>query len=221
MNEMSISRSKFELDEMADLIAYVYSASVPKEYDVVYSPSGNPSRGRGLIVEYECIRCHSIYEESGKIGPPLSARNHDRSVSQLAGTMWNHSTDIILRTLVQEKINIRRLTSAGMADIAAYLFFVGYFSPPGDGKKGEEVFVDKGCSRCHTVRGVGGALGPDLSKYGGQDTYFQPVLFAQSMWNHAPMMAEAMKKLMVTWPRFEKQEMDDLLAYLRRSDDNH
>ena len=35
---------------------------------------------------------------------------------------------------------------------------------------GEKLFHDMSCSACHTINGVGGKIGPDLSVYGLQRT---------------------------------------------------
>jgi hypothetical protein len=35
-----------------------------------------------------------------------------------------------------------------------------------------------------------------------------------SLWLHGPRMLESMKQKKVVWPRFETQQMADLIAYL-------
>ncbi len=36
------------------------------------------------------------------------------------------------------------------------------------------------------------------------------------MWNHAPAMEIHMRELKMPWPRFEGEEMNDLLAFVRQ-----
>ncbi|MBI4279439.1 MAG: cytochrome c, partial [Armatimonadetes bacterium] len=40
---------------------------------------------------------------------------------------------------------------------------------PGDPTRGEMLFGERGCNGCHTIKGVGGQVGPDLSKVGVRD----------------------------------------------------
>jgi len=37
------------------------------------------------------------------------------------------------------------------------------------------------------------------------------------MWNHAPAMEKTLRDTQVTWPRFEDDEMRDLVEFLRSS----
>src|SRR3972149_6420151 len=56
---------------------------------------------------------------------------------------------------------------------------------PEEPLKGRELFLSKGCVKCHAVRGDGGRIGPDLGK-----GFFARSLtqMAAPMWNHAPGM---------------------------------
>ena len=76
----------------------------------------------------------------------------------------------------------------------------------GNPKAGREVFVKKGCSSCHRIRGE------ELAQW---QRYASPVLWAEVMWRHGPEMQEQMAKLGQAWPRFTGTEMADLVAYFR------
>jgi len=56
--------------------------------------------------------------------------------------------------------------------LAAYLRSLGRApleAVPGDAKRGEEIYRNKGnCRQCHTVKGQGGALGPELTEIGAR-----------------------------------------------------
>lgn len=82
----------------------------------------------------------------------------------------------------------------------------------GDPRKGAQVLSQKGCLSCHSVRGVGGKLAPDL---GGQPRVHRTFTeLAAIMWNHAPEMRELARKQKITWKPFAGSEMRDLLSYL-------
>ncbi len=109
-----------------------------------------------------CAPCHG-YNGTGGLGPNLAAgRFYHGSTDEdlfnnisngIAGTEMPglfYSADRVWQIVAY----IRSLSSAEQA------------APPGDAKRGEEVFASKGCSRCHQVDGQGGELGPDLSQIG-------------------------------------------------------
>lgn len=82
---------------------------------------------------------------------------------------------------------------------------------PGNPLEGSRLFTGKGCLRCHTVHGVGGATGPDL----GRSILNRPLLeIAGVMWNHSPGMEHVFQERRVVRPRFEPPEMASLLSFL-------
>jgi cytochrome c len=220
MKQKDIPRPRFEGNEMRDLIAYVYAANWPPAQDVIYALPGNPTRGKKLFREKKCMHCHSIFGDGGKIGSSLTAKRYTRTVTQLAGIMWNHSP-IMSEKMEEEGIQRPQFSGAEMADIIAFLFFLGYFDQPGDPIKGKALFVSKKCVECHSIRGEGGVKGPDLTKYSSSEEPMQPVLVAQMMWNHAPFMAKAMEEKNIEWPRFSAQDMNDLMAFIKGSGKNN
>ncbi len=55
--------------------------------------------------------------------------------------------------------------------LVAFVKTLGRSAPQkieGDPGRGENVYAKSGCSRCHTVHGRGGALGPDLADIGAR-----------------------------------------------------
>src|SRR5665811_799941 len=67
---------------------------------------------------------------------------------------------------------------------------------PGDARRGEQLFHSEQCIQCHSLKGKGGTLAPDLSRRVGRD--YTPSVMASLMWNHAPDMWTAMKRQGVT-----------------------
>jgi cytochrome c2 len=105
---------------------------------------------------------------------------------------------------------MRTATVASIAIILPWL--VAAQGPvPGDARRGEDVLRQEGCVNCHSVRGQGGKIGPDLSRMVARD--FTPSQMASLMWNHAPTMWSAMDKAGVTRGSLSEQQAADLFAY--------
>lgn len=84
------------------------------------------------------------------------------------------------------------------------------FSPEWAQLAGWEVFTQKGCGKCHSVRGVGGKVGPDLGRIKG--TSFFAV--GADLWNHVPKMGARMREARVERPRLTAREAGNLIAFL-------
>jgi cytochrome c2 len=81
----------------------------------------------------------------------------------------------------------------------------------GDPAIGSKLFKEKGCIKCHSIKGVGGDIGPDLGKMRHNHSN---VRMAAIMWNHAPMEAKIMIEKKISREVFEGSEMAHLIAYL-------
>jgi cytochrome c2 len=76
---------------------------------------------------------------------------------------------------------------------------------------GREIFEDKGCSRCHSVWGHGGTLGPDITVAVAGKTWYELV---GDFWNHTPRMIDEVAGRGYAWPTLDPREMADTLSYL-------
>ncbi|MCG6537977.1 MAG: c-type cytochrome, partial [Syntrophales bacterium LBB04] len=68
-----------------------------------------------------------------------------------------------------------------------------------------------GCIECHSIAAKGGKIGPDLAMW---SDYTNPILWMQMMWNHALKMKNALDKGAATWPKLEKNDVADIIAYV-------
>jgi mono/diheme cytochrome c family protein len=59
--------------------------------------------------------------------------------------------------------------------------------PPGNVARGEALVEEKQCLSCHSIRGVGGDVGSDLTDTNGPPT---SVAILRSMFDHAAKMSE-------------------------------
>ncbi|HXK03219.1 MAG TPA: c-type cytochrome [Verrucomicrobiae bacterium] len=82
---------------------------------------------------------------------------------------------------------------------------------PGDARRGEQLFQSEHCIQCHSMKGRGGSLAPDLGRRIDRD--YTPAVMASLMWNHAPDMWEAMQKNGVTKTSLSPEAASDLFAY--------
>jgi cytochrome c2 len=99
-----------------------------------------------------------------------------------------------------------------MANLFALIHFVRQLDEPGDPIRGERVLREKGCAECHSIDTSEGGVGPDLAKWG---SYANPVIWAQMMWQHAPVMEKAMRQAGMNWPKLEGADLVHIVAYVR------
>lgn len=77
--------------------------------------------------------------------------------------------------------------------------------------RGRQLFEEKDCSRCHSVWGHGGTLGPEMSVAVAGKPFYELV---GDFWNHTPQMIDQGTKLGRPWPTLDPAEMADILSYL-------
>ena len=202
MKKKGLPRMGFQGSEMVDLIAYIRSLSTHLEK--VYLQPGDPQTGKTFFSQKGCILCHASQGELD-----LSKKtDFPRTIAQVAGMMWNHSSEMSLK-MKEKGMDRPTLSPQEMSDIIAYLFSTRYFDEPGGSERGKTIFAKKQCNLCHTK----GAKTGDLSQLKGR---ISPILMAQVMWNHGPEMLEKMRKAKVPWQKIDGKEMVDLMEYLNR-----
>jgi cytochrome c2 len=212
MQEMNIPRPAFAGGDLADIFAYIQTASAEKSTPKVYMVPGSPARGQQVFADKGCVRCHAIRGAGGLTGPDLGRADLHRRVTEIAGRMWNHQP--VMGTELQALgLQLPQFSDQEISDLISYLFFLQYFDPPGDADKGQTIYVDKGCVLCHYApRGADKPLAPDLSR---SPAITSPLNLAAAMWNHAPTMEAQIRERGLPWPQFQGDEVRDLIAYLR------
>jgi len=76
---------------------------------------------------------------------------------------------------------------------------------------GAKVFDSAGCVKCHAVAGIGGKVGPDLSKSPRPRSFYD---LASAMWNHLPRMTARMQQMGIARVTLDAREAGDVAAYL-------
>ncbi len=117
MKEKGISVPQLRAEEMADIVAYLYSVRY-------FAEPGNPRRGRELVTEKGCLGCHSLGSQGGKIAGDLARVKGLDSPATVISALWNHS-------LITEPLTERQGTAwpsfrpSEMSDLVAFLRKVG------------------------------------------------------------------------------------------------
>jgi len=203
MKELKINYPELTGDNLNDITAYIREASSANT-KIRMSP-GNPANGKLIFKKKGCINCHQVSGGKEEAGPNLSELNLNKSVTEIAAQMWNHSPAMI-EYMQEESVTYPMFEGNEMADLIAYLYFLGFEDPPGDILKGETVYEDKGCITCHE-----GGDGPDLTKIKPFNSRIQ---ILQRMWNHASRMEDLLLIQNNEWPKLTTEEIRNLYAYL-------
>jgi cytochrome c2 len=174
--------------------------------------TGDVMQGWRVFHEKQCVACHAVWDQGGTVGPDLGRIRTGRlSGGQLAGIMWNHIPKMLAR-MKQAGYPPATLSEPEMADIFALVYFVRQLDELGDPAQGEQVLSNKGCTECHSLNTAAGTVGPDLAKWG---SYSNPIIWAQMMWEHAPIMEAAMERSGMNWPKLEGDDLGHIVAYIR------
>ena len=209
LTERGITRPVFERSEMVDLHAYIRAAGTKTKEKRYYQSPGNPQNGMRLFSEKNCSTCHTITNTTKRTGPDLHERKWDLSVYDIAGILWNHE-EAMTSSMEDEGLDYPVMTTNEMADIIAYLYFLGFKDPAGNSEKGRIAFQDRGCTSCHEIQDSRITnIRPGLN-------ISSSVTMAQIMWNHAPVMEKLASRRVLAWPELSGETMVDIYAYLLR-----
>lgn len=122
------------------------------------------SRGAAIFAG-QCAICHGQQGEGGR-GPALAKPK-----------LRNASDDGALRRIIRRGIPGGGmpgtwLNESEVQDVAAHVRSLGRTArtapPPGDPSRGARTYQANGCPACHTLNGLGGSFGPDLTGIGAR-----------------------------------------------------
>lgn len=212
MAELKVQRPRLEPDDVAHLVAFIRGqGGSPEPMELAYAQSGSPEAGTVVFRQKGCIKCHAVAGNGGTIAPDLGRRRPLEHIGQIAGALWNHGPQMWGK-MKELGIPFPRLTERDMADLLAYLSFVQFMGEGGDANRGGQLIGEKRCGQCHAIGGSGPKVGPDLAT---SEAVTSPDRWLAGIWNHAPQMAGKMQDAQLTWPRFDDDQMRDLVAYLK------
>lgn len=213
MVKVGMKWPEFKGTEMMDLLEYI-KVNTKGAKETAFITPGNPREGKQVFVAKGCIKCHAVRGEGGKEAEDLGkrAKTFYKSLTQIASIMWNKGPSV-LGKMSQTQTGIPKFTPKEMADLIAYLYFLHFIDEPGNPVNGKRIFSESGCSKCHGLEGKPGEMMTiSLSKY---QKAVSPMDIVASLWNHSTEIEKAMREKGISWPRFKKGELADLLEFIR------
>lgn len=109
MQEKGMERPILSAQEMADLMAYLFSTRY-------FDPPGDPIRGKSVFIKKRCDFCHG----KGRKGPNLTKLKGSVSPIFIAQTMWNHGPEM-WEEMNKAKISWQRIDPKELVDLMEYL----------------------------------------------------------------------------------------------------
>lgn len=210
MEELSIERPVFTENDMRKLMSFLY-------YQRYIDKTGDVLKGKKLVAEKGCLKCHSVRGQGGTVARRLDKLSVHVSPLFMAQAMWNHGPEME-KKMKQLHIKWPKFDNEEIVDLTNYLRILRMESPehevylrPGNPVAGKKLFESKGCVHCHSVDGKGGGIAEDVTQMELNKSVTE---IAGLMWNHSMVMISLMKKEKMTWPRFQGEEMADLISYL-------
>jgi len=206
--EKRVVRPTFKPSEMASLIAFLYYLSS-------LDPPGDAATGARLYRQKGCQTCHSLGGKGGRIGPALDEYSRYASPLFLTTALWENGKAMAEK---MREMAVPRPTVEGndVPDLLAYIRAAGrgglerVYAPVGNPGRGEKLYRTKYCVDCHSIRGHGGKVGPDL----GITVKGSLMRIAGAMWNHGPKMWAEMAQRGIEVPSLNAGQMSDLISYL-------
>ena len=212
MQEMHVERAQLEPGDVSDLVAFIRGEAAPAgPAEVAYAQSGSPQVGEAVFRDKGCTSCHSMSGSGGSVGPDLGKPRGHVNASGIAAALWNHGPEMWAK-MKERGLSFPRMNEREMADLLAYVYFAQVMGNGGDARKGAQLIAEKSCTKCHACGGDGPRIGPDLAK---SDAVRSPIRWVAAIWNHGPRMQERMREAQLAWPRFEDDEMRDLVEYAK------
>jgi len=196
--------------EMIELVAFL-------NFIDYLGRSGSAEVGERVFADKQCDSCHAVGGGEAHLGPDLADLTTFASPLFIAQQIWNHGPSMF-ESMRQMNLRPPSFDDGDLADISAYVRQRALHGPrermlvaPGNPNRGAQLFVAKGCSKCHGVDGRGGASGPNLAEV---ELHRSADGIAGTMWNHALAMSETMRSRGIGWPEFHGSELADLVAFL-------
>ena len=209
LRQMHGEKLQLNKEEMAHLLAFLYQAGSADK-------PGDPAAGQKVFDAKGCVRCHAVRSTGATTAPDLGriAVAGDRLAWMHA--MWNHA-QYMIEPVTKELGAWPQFTGVEMNDLVAYVN--GGPSPTiqedgdlrGSAEHGWGVFQAK-CIQCHSVRGKGGKIGPELGP--DHELPRTSAQFAAVLWNHAPAMLKHVREARMVPPTLQGEEITDVLRFL-------
>jgi mono/diheme cytochrome c family protein len=207
--QMHGEKLQLNQEEMANILAFLYQAGSADK-------PGDPAAGQKVFDAKGCVRCHAVRSSGATAAPDLSKVAAAGDNLAWMHAMWNHAQSMV-EPVTKELGAWPQFTGAEMNDLVAYVNGGPSRTIQEDGDlrgsadHGWEVFQAK-CIQCHSVRGKGGKIGPELGP--DHDLPRTSAQFAAVLWNHAPAMLQHAREARLAAPTLQGEEITDVLRFL-------
>ncbi len=196
----------FKKNEFADLSSYIELVSANGKKEKIFMLPGNPLKGKVLFKSKKCFYCH----EEKHIGPDLTKFNFNKSVTEIAGMMWDHASSMET-AMTKYKISYPEFKNREMANLISYLYFKNQSQIKGSAVEGNKLISEKGCIGCHSIGNSFNAPAIDeIGPFYGEDSFFS------ALWNHLPMMERTSYAKGKSLPKLLPSDVKSLYLYFNR-----
>lgn len=177
---------------LTDMLVYLRNLPATRNFTSGLEISSS-EYGQALFQSKGCAVCHS-----GTL--LLAARLKRMTLTDIAVAMWNHEPNMGKQA--------QSFSDEDMQSLLSYLWAQEYFTDAGSASAGQKVFTAKHCSVCHNDAASGAPKLPASGK-----SFNGPSMVA-ALWAHGPNMLQQMQSKGIAWPRFQANDMSNLIAYL-------
>jgi mono/diheme cytochrome c family protein len=181
--------------DLADVLVYLRNLPSPPSKSAVFR-IGAGNDGAAVFTSKGCSGCH-------RSGEALASHIKGQTLTEIAAAMWNHAPKMAAAGAKPVK-----LESGEMRELVSYLWAEQFFEDAGNPAAGRRVFAAKHCATCHENPSTG------APKLAGAGRSFNGAAMISALWHHGPRMLDQMKAKGISWPRFERAQMSDLIAFL-------
>lgn len=195
------------------------------------------AKGKNLLERNGCNSCHSINGKGGCLAPPYDGISKRRSKDFILSRITNSTASQRRFEKLYPETELMphpRISPADAKAITEYLLKLpsptqGFKATPhvvtsdmtnndlpGNLNKGRALFFEKGCSSCHSVKGVGGQFAPPLDGVGkreGKD-YLTKKMSAAELLLQGAGNEYAERGTTMPPSSLSKQNMADIAEYL-------
>jgi cytochrome c2 len=206
MRADGVSYPTLSYNDVAQLLAYLYMSRHVDD-------PGDPARGHELFTSKGCVRCHAVDGVGGKIGPDLAAASDLTGPMEWTEALWNHASGM-RQAAEREGIAWPQFQGHELRDLYAFVRQNSPHDPVphGDPARGWQVFQQKSCTGCHSIRAADQMEGPNLGPEQPLPETFTEL--GGTMVSHSPLMEQAMTRQGIARPQLSAQEMTDVFAFL-------
>jgi cytochrome c2 len=201
LEESGVNRIRWpevSAQDLADILVYLRNLPSPPSKPAVFR-IGAGSDGAAVFTSKGCSGCHQS-------GSALANRVKGKTLTEIAAALWNHAPRMAAAGGKPVK-----LESGEMRELLSYLWAEQFFEDSGNPAAGRRVFSAKRCATCHEDASTG------APKLAGAEKSFSGANMVSVLWHHGPRMLDQMRAKGISWPRFERDQMSDLIAFLNSS----